>query len=145
MLTNLELTERVRKLSLVNFQRSFDHEARWNKRLRSTGGRFFPNDLHLDFNPKMAELAEFDRVILHELVHYHLYRQNRGYKHADKDFKALLAQVGGLRYAPKIIDKTPRYLYICQNCQQIYPRQRKIDLKKYRCGKCRGQLIKKNA
>ncbi|MCI2094319.1 MAG: SprT family protein, partial [Lactococcus lactis] len=33
----------------------------------------------------------------------------------------------------------------CQNCGQLYPRQRKIDTKKYRCGKCRGKLILKTS
>ena len=50
--------------------------------------------MHLDFNPKMANRAEFDGIILHELVHYHLYDQQRGYKHKDREFKDLLAQVG---------------------------------------------------
>ena len=137
-MNNKELTNHVRQLSLAKFGRPFRHTAQWNNRLRSTGGRFFPKDMHLDFNPKMAELPEFDRIILHELVHYHLYTQKRGYRHKDKDFKTLLAQVGGLRYAPPM--KEVRYTYICQNCQQVYQRQRKIDTKKYACGKCRGKL-----
>ncbi len=102
-------------------------------------------DLHLDFNPKMAELKDFEGVILHELTHYHLYRSKRGYKHRDADFKRLLSQVGGLRYAPSVIDKKIKYYYSCQNCGQLYPRQRKIDTKKYRCGKCRGKLILKTS
>ena len=144
MLTNQELTAKVKETSLSYFKRPFEHKAMWNQRLRTTGGRFFPRDLHLDFNPKMAELAEFEGVVLHELTHYHLYRSKKGYKHQDDDFKRLLAQVGGLRYAPAVIKKEVKYYYICQNCKQIYPRQRKIDTKKYRCGKCRGKLMIKN-
>lgn len=136
--TNEELTQYVRVLSLEKFGLSFQHEAKWNKRLQSTGGRFFPKDMHLDFNPKMAERPEFDGIILHELVHYHLYAQQRGYKHKDREFKDLLAQVGGLRYAPSI--REAKHTYVCQSCQQIYQRQRKIDIKKYACGKCRGKL-----
>ena len=58
MLTNQELTKKVREISLNYFKRPFEHEAKWNQRLRTTGGRFFPKDLHLDFNPKMAELEK---------------------------------------------------------------------------------------
>lgn len=135
---NEELTDHVRHLSIEKFARPFLHTAQWNSLLRSTGGRFFPKDMHLDFNPKMANRAEFDGIILHELVHYHLYDQKRGYKHKDREFKDLLAQVGGLRYAPSI--REAKHTYVCQSCQQIYQRQRKIDIKKYACGKCRGKL-----
>ena len=144
MLSNQELTVRVRQISLAKFQKSFDHEARWNGRLKTTGGRFFPKDLHLDFNPKMAELPEFERIILHELVHYHLYRAKRGYQHKDAEFKQLLVQVGGLRYAPSVTEKVYTYHYQCEKCSQDYYRKRRIDTQKYRCGKCRGQLIQKN-
>lgn len=137
-MNDIELTARVRQLSQAKFQRNFEHEARWNSRLRSTGGRFFPKDLHLDFNPKMADLPDFDKIILHELVHYHLYRAHRGYKHRDHDFKQLLAQVGGSRFAPAL--EAPKLIYHCRNCGACYPRQRKLDIKKYRCGKCHGKL-----
>ncbi|MCL2677172.1 MAG: SprT family protein, partial [Streptococcaceae bacterium] len=56
-MTNQELTEWVRKISLEKFGWEFEHSAQWNSRLRTTGGRFFSKDMHLDFNPKMADLA----------------------------------------------------------------------------------------
>lgn len=140
MLTNQELTDKIRKISLSKFSLSFEHQAYWNNRLRTTGGRFFPKDLHLDFNPKMAEHPEFDRIILHELTHYHLYRAKRGYKHKDTDFKRLLAQVNGLRYAPTVEHKKYKYQYTCSQCGQTYIRQRKINVQKYRCGNCYGKL-----
>lgn len=140
MLDNQELTAHVCKLSLSKFSLSFDHEARWNNRLKTTGGRFFPKDFHLDFNPKLQTHPDFDRIILHELTHYHLYRAKRGYRHKDKDFKQLLSEVNGLRYAPTLQDKTLNH-YFCSRCGQKYARQRKINLQKYRCGICRGKLI----
>lgn len=138
MQSNEELTAHIKALSEQKFGKAFTHAARWNNRLRSTGGRFFPRDSHLDFNPKMAELPEFDQIILHELVHYHLYQEKRGYKHGDADFKALLLTVGGARYAPSIVP--PTYCYFCQKCGQVYRRQRKMDTHKYRCGRCHGKL-----
>lgn len=136
--SNEALTAHVKWLSLEKFNRAFTHKASFNSRLRTTGGRFFPKDCHLDFNPKMAQLPEFDKIILHELTHYHLYIQKRGYHHQDAEFKQLLKAVGGLRYAPALT--CPKWRYVCENCGSIYPRQRKIDPKKYRCGRCHGKL-----
>lgn len=138
--TNDELTAYVQQISLAKFKRPFEHTAYWNTRLRSTGGRFFPADLHLDFNPKMANLPEFDQIILHELVHYHLFRQKLGYQHKDLAFKKLLREVGGLRYAPAIAGNKAKYVYLCTSCGQEYFRQRKINTRSYRCGKCAGKL-----
>ncbi|MDR0299503.1 MAG: SprT family protein [Streptococcaceae bacterium] len=140
MLTNSELTDFVNKISLESFNRTFKHKAFWNSRLRTTGGRFFPKDGHLDFNPKFAEHPDFVKIILHELCHYHLYYAHAGYKHENRDFKILLQQVGGSRHAPALTPRKINYLYSCENCGQEYPRQRKIDTRKYRCGKCRGKL-----
>lgn len=140
----MNLTDYVRQVSLEDFGLVFKHEAFWNQRLRTTGGRFFPKDGHLDFNPKMYEAVDeltFRKIVRHELCHYHLYYAGRGYKHGDADFKVLLAEVGGLRYAPKLEVKPPRYLYRCQTCGQLYPRQRRVNTSKFRCGKCRGKLV----
>lgn len=117
------------------------HEAVWNPRLQTTGGRFFPKDGHLDFNPKLYEQVDeltFRKIVRHELCHYHLYFAQKGYRHRDRDFRELLAQVDGLRYAPSI-GKQP-YQYRCQSCRQAYSRKRRLNVNKYRCGKCRGIL-----
>lgn len=144
----MDLTNYVRQVSLEDFGLPFAHQACWNNRLRSTGGRFFPADGHLDFNPKTLEehgLEVFRKIVRHELCHYHLYHAGKGYKHGDADFKSLLEQVGGLRFVPKSTQlKPPKYLYSCQTCQQSYPRQRRLDVAKYRCGKCRGRLVQKS-
>ena len=142
----MNLTEYVQQVSVEDFGKEFRHVALWNSRLRSTGGRFFPKDGHLDFNPKHLEeqgLEVFRKIVRHELCHYHLYYEKKGYRHGDMDFKKLLAEVDGLRYAPKLEQATkPSLLYICQSCAQAYQRKRRIDLKKYRCEKCRGLLEK---
>lgn len=131
---------------MTDFGKAFKHQARWNQRLRSTGGRFFPKDGHLDFNPKMLEehgLDIFRKIVLHELCHYHLYFEKKGYRHGDADFKALLRAVDGLRFAPAISGKRQTtHHYQCQSCGQAYVRRRRMDLKKYRCGRCRGFLTK---
>ena len=39
---------------------------------------------------KLMELRELEGIIRHELCHYHLHIEGKGYKHRDKDFKDLL-------------------------------------------------------
>ncbi|MDR1568078.1 MAG: SprT family protein [Streptococcaceae bacterium] len=138
----LELEDYVRQVSLEDFGWAFEHQAVWNKRLKTTGGTFYPKALHLAFNPLMYQhltLQEFRQIVRHELCHYHLFRQGLGYKHRDSDFKQLLKQVDGLRFAPKVIMRS-HHLYRCQNCQAKLMRIRRVDTKKYRCGACLGEL-----
>ncbi|NQO47182.1 SprT family protein [Streptococcus suis] len=140
----MDLTKYVELVSREDFGKEFRHVAIWNRRLRSTGGRFFPQDGHLDFNPKHLEkfgLEVFRQIVRHELCHYHLYFEKKGYRHGDRDFQELLQAVDGLRYAPKLAQaQKPNSRYSCTACGQVYMRKRRIDLKKYRCGKCRGML-----
>ena len=56
----MKLTDYVKQVSLEDFGRPFIHQAQWNSRLRSTGGRFFPKDGHLDFNPKVYQELGLD-------------------------------------------------------------------------------------
>ena len=146
-MTSVNLTDYVRQVSQEDFQRDFKHEAVWNTRLRTTGGRFFPKDGHLDFNPTIYQefgLNIFRKIVRHELCHYHLYFERKGYRHKDKDFKDLLQAVDGLRYTPtsKVNARASLKIYYCQACGQVFQRKRRINTQKYRCGKCRGRLLK---
>lgn len=141
----MDLTEYVAVVSMEDFGKSFDHQAYWNSRLRSTGGRFFPRDGHLDFNHRILDIhgiETFRKVVRHELCHYHLFFEKKGYRHGDRDFKELLQAVDGLRFAPPLEEKKSKHQYQCQQCGQIYRRQRQVNLAKYRCGRCRGNLYK---
>ncbi|MBM7643014.1 SprT family protein [Streptococcus loxodontisalivarius] len=142
----MNLTDYVRQVSQEDFGKPFRHQAIWNSRLRSTGGRFFPKDGHLDFNPKIYQehgLDVFRKIVRHELCHYHLYFEKKGYRHADRDFKNLLKKVDGLRYAPALESRNakPKYHYRCRSCGLDYYRKRRIDTRKYGCGKCHGKLL----
>lgn len=139
----MNLNDYVKKVSQEDFQKNFKHTATWNKRLRTTGGRFHPNSGNLDFNPKVYEalgLEVFRKIVRHELCHYHLYFEKKGYRHQDRDFKQLLKAVNGLRFVPKINDEVYPYHYQCQACGQDYFRKRKMNLKRYVCGRCHSQL-----
>ncbi|HGA4706204.1 TPA: SprT family protein [Streptococcus pyogenes] len=143
----MTLTNYVQEVSLADFGKPFHHKAYWNKRLKTTGGRFFPKDGHLDFNPRMLEENGefiFRKIVRHELCNYHLYFEGRGYHHKDRDFKDLLAQVNGLRYVPTSSKSKTNHHYSCQTCGQVYQRKRRINLAKYVCGNCHGKLMEKN-
>jgi len=136
----------VGRISLRDFGWAFDHRATFNNRLRSTGGRFILRTENLEFNPKMfAQVDETVRtgIIRHELCHYHLYRQHKGYRHIDRDFKQLLQRVGGLRYAPRLTPVKPIHLWIyrCENCGQEGMRRRRFDTNRYVCSRCGGHFV----
>ena len=119
----MNLTDYVKTVSIEDFGWEFKHQALWNKRLRTTGGRFFPKDGHLDFNPKLYEehgLETFRKIVRHELCHYHLYFQGKGYKHADRDFKDLLAKVDGLRRTTTSISANPVVVFTVADAVSIH-------------------------
>lgn len=142
-MTKEELQFLVEKVSLEFFQQPFLHQASFNRRLKSTGGRYHLKSHDLDFNPLVYERYgkdELIKVIKHELCHYHLHLSGRGYQHKDKDFKQLLKQTGGSRFAPPLAAATFQ-LYRCRDCGTSVQRSRKIDTKRYVCGNCHGKLV----
>lgn len=139
-----ELQTLVERISDTFFKRPFMHTASFNTRLKTTGGRYHLSTHNLDFNPKVLEKMGMEGligVIKHELCHYHLHILGKGYKHQNQDFKEWLSETGGLRYVPSLVEQVYNWAYVCQSCKQIYKRKRKMSIKKYRCGKCRGLLI----
>lgn len=148
MLSDSELYDLVNKLSLIYFDKPFSHRVMFNHRLRTTGGRYIPSQRMIELNPKyLLEMnaAEFHGIIKHELCHYHLHIEGKGYKHGDEAFKTLLKATGSPRHcAPLPSQKnTYKYIYVCQKCYQEYKRIRRVNTTRYRCSKCRGQIIKK--
>ncbi|HWK22605.1 MAG TPA: SprT family protein [Ureibacillus sp.] len=150
-MTDNELQLLVEELSLKHFQLPFIHKAYFNSRLRTTGGRYLLNSHNIEFNKKSYDLFGFEElrgIILHELCHYHLHIRGRGYKHRDADFRALLKKVGAPRFCSTIVENrklanSKVYIYECVECRHKYPRKRRMNINKYRCGKCHGHLIEK--
>lgn len=143
-----QLQKWVERISLRDFGRPFRHRARFNHRLRTTGGRYFMHTHDIEISARHyaafgAEEAE--KIIKHELCHYHLHLQNKGFRHRDRDFKELLRQVGGSRYCRSLPgdrrrEEPYRYKLVCLACRAEYPRKRKADPRRYRCGRCHGPL-----
>ncbi|WP_164671091.1 SprT family protein [Virgibacillus doumboii] len=145
LLDEKKLNQLVNDLSIKYFSKPFKDKVYYNKRLRTTGGRYIPSKRIIELNPKYAIETDEDEVvgiIKHELCHYHLHMEGKGYKHGDADFKRLLKKTGSPRHC-KALPSSKRqikHIYICKDCSHVYKRQRRVDLKKYRCGKCGGKL-----
>ncbi|MEY4479687.1 MAG: hypothetical protein RLZZ267_365 [Bacillota bacterium] len=145
-MTNEQLQQWVCEISEQSFGWPFRHQATFNTRLRSTGGRYFPRTHNIEISRKQWEMNgrdEVEKIIKHELCHYHLHLQKRGHNHRDADFKQLLKKVGGARFCTPVaprVKREPKYLLKCLSCAHQYPRTRKVDVRKYVCGICRGRL-----
>ena len=137
-----ELQQLTMEISRTSFHREFTHKITYNKRLRSSGGRYLLKTGNIEINPLVEQELGIEAligVIKHELCHYHLHQTGGGYRHRDADFKRLLHQVGGSRFVERM--KEPAFLYECVDCHHRYPRMRKMNTNRYVCGKCRGKLI----
>ena len=137
-----ELQQLTQEISRSSFHREFTHKITYNRRLRSSGGRYLLKTGNIEINPLVEQelgLEALVGVIKHELCHYHLHQTGGGYRHRDADFKRLLHQVGGSRFVERM--KEPNFIYECTACHHRYPRMRKMNTNRYVCGKCRGKLI----
>ncbi|MDN4070661.1 SprT family protein [Paenibacillus vini] len=144
-----QLQQWVEEISLRSFGVPFRHQARFNGRLRTTGGRYFMKTHHIEINPAQLEAYgtdEVEKIIKHELCHYHLHLAGRGYQHRDPEFKALLKKVDGSRFCQSLPGQAKRkslpyrYRLVCSDCGMEYLRKRRVDPDRYRCGRCRGVL-----
>lgn len=141
-----KLNDLVQEISIAYFKKPFLHKAVYNYRLRTTGGRYDLSTHNIEINPKyILEMnkEEYIGIIKHELCHYHLHLEGKGYKHGDEDFKKLLKQVGAPRHCKPLPSQLNRekHIYICKKCNFIYKRIRRISTCKYRCGKCSGKIL----
>ncbi|MBS4202317.1 SprT family protein [Bacillus sp. FJAT-49732] len=148
-MTNEELQSLTEEISVSLFHKVFKHSAYFNPRLRTTGGRYMLSTHNIEINRHYYEEHGFDElvgIIKHELCHYHLHIEGKGFKHRDKDFRELMKMVGAPRHCTPLKESIKRnnplkvYFYKCTNCGQGYQRQRKVNTNRYVCGKCGGKL-----
>ena len=146
---DMELQELTELISKDFFGIPFKHTAFFNKRLKTTGGRYSLQTHNIDINPKHLEYfgeEELVKIIKHELCHYHLHLAGKGYMHKDNDFKILLKQVGGSRHCQSIPgmrkQTTKIHLYRCEKCKTEFKRKRQFNTEKYVCGRCKGRIKK---
>ncbi|MEQ2528725.1 SprT family protein [Bacillaceae bacterium CLA-AA-H227] len=150
-MVDYQLQELVENLSIKFFQKPFRHQALFNNRLRTTGGRYLLKSHNIEINRQYLEQLgekELIGIIKHELCHYHLHIEGKGYQHRDADFRELLKKVDAPRFCSSLPARPVRkrsskiLVYKCSKCEQLYQRKRTINVTRYVCGKCRGKLIK---
>ena len=133
----MSVNGRVRLTTIVSrnfkkyFHKEFHHQITYNSRLKSSGGRYILKTGNIEINPKVETILGKEvliGVIKHELCHYHLHQEGKGYRHQDRDFKMLLREVGGHRFVERM--EPYRYVYTCNSCGATFHRMRKIDTKK---------------
>ncbi|MBW7651936.1 SprT family protein [Anoxybacillus sp. ST4] len=142
-----ELQALVERVSLQVFHKPFRHRAIFNDRLKTTGGRYLLSTHNIELNRKYYEQygeEELIQVIKHELCHYHLHLEGKGYRHRDRDFRELLQKVRAPRFCkPVVLAKTGKKRYYeCTSCHYVYVRKKAMDTNRYVCGRCRGKLKK---
>lgn len=150
-MTDYELTGIIKEISETLFKKPFIHKGIFNSRLRTTGGRYMLRSHNIEINPSSYEkfgYKELEGIIKHELCHYHLHLEGKGYKHRDADFRNLLKQTGSPRFCSHIEENgkrrtTKRYIYQCVSCQTDYTRKIRMNTERYRCGRCAGKLAMK--
>ncbi|WP_031406025.1 SprT family protein [Geobacillus vulcani] len=137
----------VEQISIHSFGKPFLHTASFNPRLRAVGGRYILQTHNIELSQKHYELfgeEELIGIIKHELCHYHLHLEGKGYRHRDRDFRELLQKVGAPRYCRPLARNAKAtktiYTYICTSCSLTYRRKRRINIDRYVCGRCRGRL-----
>lgn len=147
-MTDCELQELVCQISKEVFHKPFRHRAYFNSRLRTTGGRYLLKSHDIEVNPKayvQFGLKEVEGIIRHELCHYHLHIEGKGYKHRDADFRTLLKETNAPRFCSNLEQKKrpvkrAQYIYVCTECGLRYSRKISMNTDRYRCGKCLGKL-----
>lgn len=148
VMTDNDLQKLIEDISLDVFGKPFRHVAHFNSRLRTTGGRYMLGDHSIEINPLVFQkygAEELVGVIKHELCHYHLHIEGKGYRHRDVDFRELLKETASPRFCKVLSERNQKplvlHLYKCEACELEYKRKRRMDVRKYRCGKCAGTII----
>ncbi|MGL4820492.1 MAG: SprT family protein [Bacilli bacterium] len=144
-MTDKQLQVWVECISEQDFGKPFRHKAYFNDRLRTTGGRYMLRTGAIEINPHYYEqYGETDTigVIRHELCHYHLHQEGKGYQHRDQDFRMLLSRVGAPRFCKSMPSRQASvvYHYVCTTCTTKFIRKRRMNTARYRCGKCMGEI-----
>jgi SprT-like protein len=147
-----DLQRLVERVSLQFFKKPFKHTATFNPRLRTTGGRYILQTHNIELNKKYYEAfgeEELIAIIKHELCHYHLHLEGKGYRHRDQDFRDLLRQVQAPRYCRPLPQQAQQrikkiYVYVCSKCGLKYRRKKRVNTDKYVCGQCGGKLMLDN-
>lgn len=143
LLDEQNLFNLTNELSKTYFQKPFKHTIKYNNRLRTTGGRYIPTLKTIEINPKyVLEMTQehLIGIIKHELCHYHLHIEGKNFRDNDTDFITLINKIGAPKYCQPLPSSMKRYIYMCKKCKLEYKRKRRVNVKKYKCGRCLEEI-----
>ena len=146
ILFQMALIDLVRIFSEWNL-RSFSGELpipeiRWNSRLRTSAGRFYPNPGRaiIEIASYLTEEENAEQLIRdtigHEMIHYWLWVKKRPCGHT-AEFHQKMNEIGVSRYNTVPRHRPFKHCYSCKSCgQKIYVRKR---LRVAACAACCNQ------
>ncbi len=122
-------------------------ELRWNARLSSSAGRFYPKRAsRWSLWPKtpVIEIATYllkeddsekwiRDTLGHEMIHQWLWQLGRPYGHT-AEFRKKMKELGVSRYNLVPRRRAVKYQYHCPSCGLAYPSRKRIVMKA--CGRC---------
>lgn len=143
----MNLTKLFSEINLLHFEGALAVPTlKWNNRLKSSAGRFFPGSRKwLKLQPPKIEIAQYlldhensehlvRDTLAHEMIHYWLWVKRRPYGHTSEFYKKM-NEMGVSRYNQVPKKDPPKYRYSCLHCNEQFLRVRKIK-RKAACLKC---------
>jgi SprT-like protein len=126
----------------------------WNGRLTKTMGRFMfrkkkkgPTEaLSIELSKHAARSLnekQFAAVLLHELCHYHMFRQGLPFEDHHPEFEKELKRVGAISTNTLRIPQKGFKLY-CSKCEAYLGQRKRLNLDRYKSQCCHAPLIKKD-
>jgi predicted SprT family Zn-dependent metalloprotease len=117
-------------------------ELRWNPRLKTTAGRFFPDPQNpvIEIAAYLLDEADGESLIRdtlgHEMIHLWLWNRQQPYGHT-AEFHAKMEEIGVSRYNSVPRHRPFKHCYVCGHCdQKIFVRKK---LESPACAACCNQ------
>lgn len=142
----LSLAEIFTRINRAHFDGFLEEPLlRWNSRLRSAAGRFFPGHRKLwSERPPIIEVASYlareenayaliEDTLAHEMIHYWLWVRRQPYGHT-AEFHAKMNSMGVSRYNTVPRQRPYKYVYRCSHCEGEFKARRKLG--PLACAKC---------
>lgn len=142
----MDLLELFRRINESHFDGFLDPPVlKWNSRLRTSAGRFFPGSRKFFREiPPRIEVASYlieevnaekliEDTMAHEMIHYWLWVRYRPYGHT-AEFMKKMTEMGVSRYNPVPRLRPYRYVYRCLSCLSEFQARRKLGA--LACARC---------
>ena len=143
----MDLQKYFDRINRLHFDGCLDAPVlRWNTRLRTSAGLFFPGGRRGAYrSPPRIEIATYlqkqeepeksiEGAVAHESIHYWLWVLGRPYGHTPKFFEKMKL-MGANRYSSAATARPMRYVYVCPACGREFPVARRL-VRSLACTEC---------